>query len=355
MLASGQPGTKVGGPFTTKNDGSWSGAVSSGLTGSFVIVATGGSYTDESTGTLTTLSELQSAVDSINQVMPITPLTQTMVDRVKQHLAVGSSKKAAIMLAKQAMVSAFGFDPTKETPTDPLNPSATATTAQSQYAATLGGLSKLINANPTLTTINGAKSSDIMKAVAKDMVDLKLDGKENGVQITVNVNGTAVSLPALDTAGMTALKTAITGFQAVNKKGLKTPSLVVTPPANLVAITKDSYGFLTITESSVGVFSQNSFIPLSTTTTASTYRWNGTSIQINVTNSANIASVILSDGISLWSKIKTALTSSTPLVALGVTIDVKNRTLTFSNVVMNKSNVSLINRPTITLNGTLKY
>ena len=113
ILATGQTGGVIAGPFTTDASGRWSGEVPSGTAGAYAVVATGGTYTDEATGnTVSLLSELRGVVIvGQGNVGNATPITHAIFDNAVYRVGLGASVDAAFISAIGDMTTAIGFDP----------------------------------------------------------------------------------------------------------------------------------------------------------------------------------------------------------------------------------------------------
>ncbi len=244
--SNGSRGSTVAGPFSTANDGSWSGELPAGSTGPFEVVATGGSYTDEATGetvTLQTGDELQSLIPegvTGSVTAAITPYTHALALSMREEIKQGKTPAQAVTNAINSALSGVGFDVTQVIPPDPRNLPANATEQQKQYAALLGGISQL-GQNSTITSgsTGAASRFQIALAITQDMGDGKLDGKGiDGNPISVTTPSGAVTLPPLDASGTSLLTTATNTFtsaQGTSYNGVTVPAI-----KNIGVIPKDT-------------------------------------------------------------------------------------------------------------------
>ena len=211
----GSIGAFVAGPFTTDAGGNWSGTIPVGSPGPYVMVSTGGTYTDEATGNPVTVApgqELHGYFQSGS--CAVTPLTDATFSAIQALVGGGTGLTTAINGATTSSVVAFGFSFTTTTPSD----APTATAHQKEYAALLGGLSKLLHGNLALTDFAGTPQVDLVIALAKDMADGKLDGLDAfGATILVPTNATGTttdSLPALSSTNLSAWLTEANAYAA---------------------------------------------------------------------------------------------------------------------------------------------
>ena len=376
MLPTGKAGKFLAGPFKTKIDGSWVGKIPTSAKGPFIIIASGGSYTDEFTGAKTTSTTIESTTTDLTAPVPTTPLTQAFFDRTKEHIAAGASPTNALALSRQAFIASLGFDPSTEVPTNPMAPSAKASTKQSQYAAILGGLSTILDRqNPAFTALANVKTGVLVAALAKDMVDMKLDGMANGKAISVlPVGGTTpIALPALDSTGMAALKTAIAKFQLKNNKGLSKPTLLGIPTAAISTIGTAKFGTLTIAGVTGGNLPQRLFVPtlarlspVSANSQSSIYTFSTglVNISVNINYTTNIISLSVTNMKSMryWTVMYKKIPTQTIVAALGqmgIVIDDVKRTVTFTKSTLKPSAFPLppagVKFKNLVLNGTVQF
>lgn len=199
----------VAGPFTTDAIGNWSGNIPAGATGPFVMVSTGGTYTDEATGIFVTIPGTQEMYGIYQSgACAVTPLSHSTYLATVDLIAGGETLNGAITQATSSSTTPFGFSFTTTTPSD----GTAATTNQKKYAALLGGLSVLMDTNAALAPFVSTPRMDLVLALAADMADGKLDGLDlNGaaIQVPTDATGTTfAALPALSAAGLSAWLTA---------------------------------------------------------------------------------------------------------------------------------------------------
>ena len=200
-------GAFVAGPYTTTANGNWTGALPAGTSGPLVMVSTGGSYTDEATGTPVTLA----ATDTLYGVLQgtssaVTPLTHAAFLAIRALVAGGMPLATAITQASNASMSAFGFNFTTTIP------NAAGTGGALNYSYLLGGLSSLLNANPALSAFASTPPFELVMAIATDMADGQMDGLAPGgivIQVFTDASHTTTApLPALSPTNLSAWLTA---------------------------------------------------------------------------------------------------------------------------------------------------
>ena len=195
----------VAGPFTTDASGNWSGTIPAGASGPFVMVSTGGTYTDEATGNPVTVPadrELYGIYQNGTSV--VTPLTHATFLSMQARVAGGTALADAITQVLQSATTSFGFSFANNVPSDAL----TAVTNEKEYATLLGGISRLLDANPALTAFINTLVMDLVLALVKDMADGKLDGRDaygNVIEVPIDAAGTTTApLPALSSTDLSA-------------------------------------------------------------------------------------------------------------------------------------------------------
>jgi len=194
MDANGQPvGDPVAGPITTAADGSWSVSIPNSVERPLLVAATGGSYTDEATGSTVNVGarELNSFLTDGATTASISPLSETVVRRARQFLVdnPGSTLDESVDdgVAKVEEVFGQGFDPLADIP------DANGTTPEAlRSAAVLGGLSELAN-----NVSPGTDPLDTVLAISEDVTDGVIDGQSGGQAI--EINGTEGNLVAVTT------------------------------------------------------------------------------------------------------------------------------------------------------------
>ena len=176
----------VAGPFTTSADGSYTVKIPKSSTSEDLqVVCTGGTFTDEATGSPGQTAGILSALiaaDNDGEVH-LTPASTIIHQLITQH-----GKSAAEAAA--AFASAFGYTPDNSVaPTDATAPAQDAETANllsglraaafSQLAADLG--------------LPGSGQFALLLALAADLSDGTLDGQSSS--LPVSIEGTAENLP----------------------------------------------------------------------------------------------------------------------------------------------------------------
>ncbi len=218
ILADGDRGGAIAGPFSTSK-GEWAGLVPR-TAGRFIATARRGSYVDEDTGEKVELGfgqELTGLVDlSLGAVATVTPFTHAILVNVRHRVSQDEDLETAITDAVADFETAFGFDLTTTTPRF----KASGTMEEKQYAALVGGLSRLIERDAAYDAVEDAHRFDVVEAVATDFADGMLDGLDaNGDPIEVDVDGSPVAIGASDPGGWDALIT------AANEYAGETPGL----------------------------------------------------------------------------------------------------------------------------------
>lgn len=226
-LVNGQMGTQIGTAATGAN-GNFTLSTGS-YTGPVLLQMSGGTYTDEATGTamnmapgdiMTAVIPTVAAGTAISgvQVTPVTSMAQTMA----QHLA-GGMTDANIAAANTAMGNYFSIGDILHTqPMNPLIPgSGTGASVSAQnYGMALAAISQLAQTQGMTT------SSAMVTALMNDASDGVMDGKAAGV--VIQMGGMAAGVPLPTTAGTSGLSTAMTAFMssANNKSGVTTTTLM---------------------------------------------------------------------------------------------------------------------------------
>ncbi len=252
LNSDGSRGSRVAGPFTSDSTGRWSGRVPSSAVGPFEVVATGGSYTDEATGSVVSLA-IGEELSSMVQNNPGTPISAAVtpyshaLTRSAMHMVQsgGVALGDAVGQVISNATNTFGFDPTTTVPPDPNNVPANASDAERRYAALLGGISRLGDDAITNHATTAASRLELALALAQDMADGVLDGLGiDGNPITLfSSTGGNINLPALDNGGLGALITQTNSFIAsvTNLTGTDVGTLpgdlVTPPPAGIVLVT----------------------------------------------------------------------------------------------------------------------
>lgn len=194
MDSSGQAvGDPVAGPITTAADGSWSVSIPNSVDRPLLVSATGGSYTDEATGSTVNVAtrKLNSFLTAGATTASISPLSETVVRRARQFLVnnPGSTLDESVGdgVAKVEDVFGQGFDPLEDIP------DANGTTPEAlKAAAILGGLSELAS-----SVSPGTDPLDTVLAISEDVTDGAIDGQSGGQAI--EINGTEGNLVAVTT------------------------------------------------------------------------------------------------------------------------------------------------------------
>ncbi|WP_290493548.1 hypothetical protein [Alcanivorax sp.] len=192
--AGNKTGDAVAGPIVTEADGSWSVQVPDSVPRPLLIESSGGTYTDEATGTDVTAGNLNSFLPEGAQTAAVTPLSELLVRSAREHLAAnaGASLEDGVNAGRDVLDDVLGvsFDPLTTVPA-----TSGDDAAAKQYAAVLGGLSTQAN-NLSGTT----DPFETVIALIDDASDGVVDGKKNGGAITIGDN--AGTLPPTSSADL---------------------------------------------------------------------------------------------------------------------------------------------------------
>jgi uncharacterized repeat protein (TIGR02543 family) len=213
---------------TTDANGNYSLPLAVAPANPILLVATGGSYTDEVTGDSVTLSgsEQLTAVVPVGVTQAaITPLTHMAAARARTlgppyvSLAAAASSPLSGIDQQYQIVDILGTPPAAANNATAIG---STTLTQRNYSLVLAGLMQEAN---TL----GVKAIDLAGALATDASDGTLDGTNGGAAITVPATGGGtVTLAA--TAGTSDLQSAINTFTAStsNKTNITTVDILTT-------------------------------------------------------------------------------------------------------------------------------
>ena len=226
-IAGGQPGVVVG-TATTDVNGGFSMSIG-GHAGPVLLQTIGGSYTDEATGTTTSMGQgdvMSVALPSVaagatTSGIQVTPVT-AMAHAIARQMS-GGMTDANIVAANTAMGSYFSItDIVHVQPMNPLLQGSGASASQDarNYGMTLAAMSKYAQ-------MQGMGSSSAMvTAMMNDAADGIMDGKAGSVPVTMGgMMGSPMMPPAAGTTGLGAAMNAfMTSTQ--NKSGITTPALM---------------------------------------------------------------------------------------------------------------------------------
>lgn len=179
-------GVVVAGPVISGADGSYTVSIpNSELSSDLVIETSGGTYTDEATGTTGVQLGTFSAFIEKNSVAAGANVTVDPSSTIIQELVKGGRTKTA---AKAVFNDAFGY-----TPDYTIKPvfacmSSASTTPQRLAGLRAAAFSQLTNS----LSIPTAKQHELILALADDLSDGVLDGKKTGGAVVVTTSGTAI-------------------------------------------------------------------------------------------------------------------------------------------------------------------
>ncbi len=226
-ITGGQAGAQLG-SATTDINGVFSMSIGN-YAGPVMLQTTGGTYTDEATGTTMSMA----AGDAMSVAIPavaagattsgiqITPVT-AMAQAIAKQMA-GGMTDANIAAANTAMGSYFSVsDIVHVQPMNPLVPAsgANATQDAQNYGMTLAAMSKYAQ------TVGMSYSSAMVTALMNDAADGVMDGKAGSAPVSMGGMMGSPMMPSA--AGTTGLGTAMGAFMnsAQNKSGITTPTLM---------------------------------------------------------------------------------------------------------------------------------
>ena len=225
-ISNGQLGAQIA-TATTAADGAFTMPIGS-YAGPMMLQVSGGSYTDEATGTVMSMApgDVMTAViptvaaGTTNSGIQVTPVT-AMAQAMAQHM-IGGMTEANIAAANSAMGNIYSVSDILHV--QPMNPlvagSGTGASQDAQnYGMTLAAMSKYAQ------TLGLGTSSTMVTAMMNDATDGILDGKAGAM--SVQMGGMAGGmLPA--TAGTTGMGAAMNAFMTStqNKSGVTTGTLV---------------------------------------------------------------------------------------------------------------------------------
>jgi hypothetical protein len=226
-ISNGQLGAQIASAMTDAN-GNFSMSTGS-YTGAVMLQASGGTYTDEATGTVMNMAPgdvmttvmptvAANAATSGIQVTPVTAMAQTMA----QHMT-GGMTDANIAAANTAMGSYFTVSDILHT--QPMNPLVTGSgTGASQDARNYG--MALAAISQYAQTKGMSSSSSMVTALMNDASDGIMDGKSGSTAVQMGGMGGGTPLPTA--AGTSDLSTAMNTFMlsAQNKSGITTATLM---------------------------------------------------------------------------------------------------------------------------------
>jgi hypothetical protein len=228
MDSSGGTGTLAVGDITTDASGAWSAVIpGSVLATRFLVAATGGSYIDEATETTEQIPAGTRMLGYLDRSRPtsvvVTPYTHMLYLQTQTIVvSAGAALAWERAIGNASAANSFGFDPTTTIPSWDEN----ATVSAKAYAALLGGLSELVQGEPTYEPISAAGAFVKAMAVATDIMDGSLDGRAAGVPIVVPLGGAATGLlPSLSGTGVAAISEWAMAY-AQNTPGLGDAALV---------------------------------------------------------------------------------------------------------------------------------
>lgn len=199
-------GTIANGKTSTDGSGKYSINILNPPTGAVIIEVTGGTYTDEASGTadvkLTALLRAIVSAVADGDKIAVTPFTE-MAYKKAEGIGTGAAgtlvtfTKSSIDDSNSSIAKTFGIDNVITTlPFDPTSAAAaaTATPSQKKYSAALGTFSQLTNNNvPTGTTVTAATLGTATDNLLKDL----------GTQVAATGGINQTSLDSYNTAAST--------------------------------------------------------------------------------------------------------------------------------------------------------
>ncbi len=195
-------GFETGSPIatsTTDSDGNFTITLPSG-SGTVLVMTSGGTYVDESDQSSNprsiTFAEgdgLMSVIQEGQTTAAITPYTTAVVERTRINARLGGFA-GFLETNISAINSGFGLDIFETLPANPTNPDAGSSTEQMQYALLLGAAANAAN-RAAIAVGKAQPDFEVIKAIIKDLSDGELDGKQDGIALTVNGNVLPGSVP----------------------------------------------------------------------------------------------------------------------------------------------------------------
>jgi hypothetical protein len=226
-VTNGTMGAQVGGGMT---DSMGNFTISIGdYSGPLMLQASGGTYTDEATGTTMTMAAgdvMASVVPSVSagattSGIQVTPLTSMAHSRV--HHMAGGITPANITAANSAIGTYFSVSDIVHTA--PMNPMVAgsgsgASQDAKNYGMTIAAMSQYAQ------SIGMPNSSGFVTAMMNDAADGVMDGKMGGASIAMGGGMMSGSMMQAD-AGTTGLANAMTSFvsSSMNKSGVTLASM----------------------------------------------------------------------------------------------------------------------------------
>ena len=228
-ISNGQLGAQIA-TATTAADGAFTMPIGS-YAGPMMLQVSGGSYTDEATGTVMSMApgDVMTAViptvaaGTTNSGIQVTPVT-AMAQAMAQHM-IGGMTEANIAAANSAMGNIYSVSDILHV--QPMNPlvagSGTGASQDAQnYGMTLAAMSKYAQ------TLGLSVSSTMVTAMMNDAADGVMDGKKGTSQISMSMGAMMGASQLASTAGTIDLVTAMTAFMnsAANVSGLTLTDMV---------------------------------------------------------------------------------------------------------------------------------
>lgn len=187
---------------TTDANGAWSVTVPAG-SGMLLVEASGGSYVDESDPepdnakkrsiVLAAGEVLEGILAADGTSAAVTVVSHALVRQAREESVV-SDFATALALVKTRAATAYGFDPLVTQPASPLAPASTSTTAEKNYALVLGGLAHTMN-DAAVQLGKAMVDYQVIDLLAQDLSDCAIDGKHQGVAMTLDVAGVSKTFP----------------------------------------------------------------------------------------------------------------------------------------------------------------
>jgi hypothetical protein len=223
-IGGGQAGARIG-SATTDASGNFTMGIG-GYAGPVMLQVSGGSFTDEATGTtmpmapgdVMTVAMPTVAAGSTTSGVQVTPVT-AMAQTLAQHMS-GGMTDANIAAANTAMGNYFSVSDILHT--QPMNPmvvgaGAGASQDSRDYGMTLAAMSQYAK------SLNMTISSAMVTAMSADATDGVMDGKNGGNPISMPMGGMMGANMMASTSGTSSLATAMTSFigSPANASGLR--------------------------------------------------------------------------------------------------------------------------------------
>ncbi|MBC8212500.1 MAG: tandem-95 repeat protein [Gammaproteobacteria bacterium] len=186
---------------TTDANGQWQVNLTSSPTSAMLIVVSGGSYLDEAdpapsnkrTISFASTDTLEGVLLAGESTASVTILTHALLQKSRAETA-SNNFQAVLNNNRNTARLALGFDPFSIIAANPLTPAASANVDSIGYAMYLGGLATALNSAAIILN-KPVPDYAILRAMVDDLSDGNLNGKKQGANVQVVVDGVAKDFP----------------------------------------------------------------------------------------------------------------------------------------------------------------